>query len=217
MLFEPRGSSRRQDGSSARRAGAGRAWRARAGRARRGDAHRPTGSRRRHRPGHTQCVHGNVECPVDGPGVDRVDLVLEAPLLLDQRVHLLVGGDVSEGGVDLLEAVEKPLGVGNAKLDVAPDVEGLVELGLLRQIADVGLGVDPDLAVDVLVETGHDPEQRRLTGAVGSDDADLGAPEVAEPNAIEDGFAIWRHLPEALHRINEFLRHGRAHTSPPAG
>ena len=68
-------------------------------------------------------------------------------------------GDIDHG------KTERPAAhvIAHAVLDVAADVLGLVELRLLRQVADLEPGRRPRLADDVLVDAGHDPEQGGLS------------------------------------------------------
>jgi hypothetical protein len=76
----------------------------------------------------------------------------------------------------------------------------------LLEIADAGALGDPGLAVILLVEAGHDLEQRRLARAVDAEHADLGVRVERQMNVIE-------HLPgrialgQALHEIDELARH----------
>ena len=62
---------------------------------------------------------------------------------------------------------------------------GSIELRLLLEIADAGALGDPGLAVIFLVEAGHDPEQRRLAGAVDAEHADLGVRIERQMDVIE--------------------------------
>ena len=65
-----------------------------------------------------QRVHRQLELRVDVPGVDRVDPVLEAALLLEHLVHLLGRQVLAELHVQLVVAIEQRLGGGDAFLDV---------------------------------------------------------------------------------------------------
>ena len=81
-----------------------------------------------------------------------------------------------------------------------------VELRLLLEIADAGALGDPGLAVIFLVEAGHDPQQRRLAGAVDAEHADLGV-------GVERQMDVIEHLPgrvalgQTLHEIDELASH----------
>ncbi len=75
-----------------------------------------------------QGVHRVFELRVEVPRVGRVDLRLDVAELLGRLIGV-VGGQ-------LVEAIEQRLGLGDAVLDVALDVLGLVEMGLLLEHAD---------------------------------------------------------------------------------
>src|SRR5437879_3435391 len=65
---------------------------------------------------------------------------------------------------------------------------------------------DPALAVIVLVEAGHDPQQGRLAGAVDAEHTDLGV-------GVERQMDVIEHLPgrvalgQTLHEVNELASH----------
>ena len=85
-----------------------------------------------------QRVHRRVELGVEVPGVGGVDLLLQAAEL--------VGGLVGVVGGQLVEAVEQRADLGDALLDVAAHVLGLVEVGLLLEHPDGGAGRELRLA-----------------------------------------------------------------------
>ena len=89
-----------------------------------------------------------------------VDVLLHLRLLGHQLVE--VGVRIGERGADLVEAVQHPALDLHCLLDVAAHILGLVELGLLREVADARPLVRPRLALELLVDTGHDAQQRRL-------------------------------------------------------
>ena len=71
---------------------------------------------------------------------------------------------------------ERVLDVAHRLLDVAARTSFVgVELRLLRQEADLDAGLRPRLAFELLVDAGHDPEQRRFARAVEAEHADLRA------------------------------------------
>ena len=115
----------------------------------------------------SQRVHRDLERRVEVPAVDRVDLLLHA--------GELVGGLVGVVHRQLVEAVEQRLGLGDAVLDVAAHVLALVERGLLLEQADGRARGELGVAAELGVDPGHDPQQRRLAGAVVADHADLRA------------------------------------------
>ena len=59
------------------------------------------------------------------------------------------------------------------------------------------------LADEVLVDAGHDPEQRALAGAVEAEDADLGAGENESQMSFRTCLSGGYDLAEAFHRVDE--------------
>ena len=126
----------------------------------------------------------------------------------DQRLELgLLGGELVEVGVglavfgiDLVEALLRGERAADAFLDRL--AHGLVRIHhrLLRQVADLQARHRRRLAFDVLVDAGHDLQQRRLARAVQAEHADLGAGEERERDVLED-LALGRNdLAHAVHR-----------------
>ena len=152
-------------------------------------------------------VHRVVEPVVELPEVGAVDRVLHLRLLGEERVEVRVG--LREGGADLVEAVEQVAQRADAVLDVAAHVLGRIELRLLleqpdgrarRELGDAGRG---------LVLAGHDPQQRRLAGAVRAEHADLRSGQERERD-------VRQHLPVRavelvgpVHRVDVVAAHRR--------
>ena len=141
-----------------------------------------------------QRVHRLVEHRVELPRAGGVDLVLQ----LGELVRGLVGVVHRQ----LVEAVQEVAHRTHAVLDVAANVLALVQVRLLRQQADGGAGRELGLAAVVLVDAGHDPEQRGLAGAVESEHADLGAGEEAEVDVLEDGLVRRVRPAQLVHRVD---------------
>ena len=152
-----------------------------------------------------QGVHRDVDVALEVPGIGRGDPVLERGLPGADR--LVVGVGVGPGGHDRVVLVDQGLDLGHAVEHVALDVLGRVELGLLAEIADREAGRQPRLAHEPVIEPGHDPQQGRLAGAVGPDDADLGARVERQRDVLEDG-AVGRVVPgEPVRAVDEFGGH----------
>ena len=132
-----------------------------------------------------QRLHRDFELVVERPAVDRVDLALELAHLLHQRVEIGVVLGIAHLGRDGVEAVDHVGDFAGAVLDVLEHILARVELRLLRQIADGDVLARPGLALEVLVDAGHDLHQRRLAGAVRADDADLGAVIELQVDVVE--------------------------------
>ncbi len=145
-----------------------------------------------------QRVHRLVDLAVEIPEARGLDLVL-------QFGHL-VGGLFRIVHRQFVIAIEDRLLLGDALHDVLAHRLGRIEVGLLLEIADAGALGDPGLAIILLVEAGHDLEQRRLAGAVDAEYADLGV-------GVERQMDVIEHLPgrvalgQTLHEIDELARH----------
>ena len=82
-----------------------------------------------------------------------------------------------------------------------------VELRLLRQVADLQAGHRRGFAFDVVVDAGHDLQQRALARAVQAEHADLGAGEEGQRDVLQD-LPLRRHdLADAVHG-EDVLGHG---------
>ena len=94
-------------------------------------------------------VHRDLELTIEVPTAHGVDLVLQLGLLGEQLVEVGVG--LAHRVAHLLEAVEETLGVRDTVGDVAEHVLALVELRLLREVADAEAGRHPHLAAVAVV------------------------------------------------------------------
>ena len=152
-----------------------------------------------------QGVHRDVDVALEVPGIGRGDLVLEGRLLGTDL--LVVGVGVGPGGHDRVVLVDEGLDLGDAVHDVALDVLGRVELGLLAQVADGEAGGQAGLAGEPVVEPGHDPEEGGLARPVRTDDADLGARVERDRDVLEDRL-VRRVMPGELERrVDELVGH----------
>src|SRR5690606_28817675 len=87
---------------------------------------------------------------------------------------------------------------------------------LLRQVADLGAGLRTGLALEVLVDAGHDLEHGRLAGAVEAEQADLGAREEAQRDVLDDLPLRRDHLADPVHGVDVLRGHGLSVRDPPA-
>ena len=153
-----------------------------------------------------QRVHRQIEAAVEIPRVGGVDPVLQPRLLFEHLVHLLGRHLLAELHVHGVVVVEQLPHLGDALFDVAAHVLGRIQHRLLRQVADGDAFAGERLAAEVVVEAGHDLQQRRLARAVQAEDADLGAGKEREPDVLEDLVVGLVDFPEPLHGVDE-LRH----------
>jgi hypothetical protein len=114
---------------------------------------------------------------VEVPRVGGVDPVLQP--------GELVGGLVGVVGGELVEAVEHVAQLAHAVLDVAADVLRLVQLGLLLEQPDRRARRELRFAPVLGVGARHDPQQRRLAGAVQAEHADLRSRQEAERDVAQ--------------------------------
>ena len=131
-----------------------------------------------------QRVHRLVEPAVDVPRVGVVELGLEVAGLVHQGV--LVGVGVAHLHVGVLEPLHLGLDLVHGLLDVLEHRLALGQRRLLLEHPDRGVRVDDRVAVVGVLEARHDLEQGRLAGAVGTDDADLGAVQERQGHVVED-------------------------------
>ena len=161
-----------------------------------------------------QRVHRLVEPAVEVPRVGVVEVGLQVAHLGEQRV--VVGVGVGHLLGDRVVAVELALDLADGLLDVLQDGLALGQRRLLLEHADGGAGVEDRVAVVGVVEPRHDLEQRRLAGAVGADDADLGAVQEREGHVVEDDLVAvgLAHVAQG----EDVLSHGRrAYGARPVG
>ena len=153
-----------------------------------------------------QGVHRDVDVALEAPGVRGGDLVLERGLL--GADGLVVGVRVGPLGHDRVVLVDQVLDLADAVEDVALDVLGRVELGLLAEVADGEARREASLTDEAVVEAGHDPQQARLAGAVRADDPDLRARVERDRDVLEHG-PVGRVVPgELVGGVDEFGGHG---------
>ena len=150
-----------------------------------------------------QRIRGNLELALELPAVDRVDPILELRLFLERLGHLVVGHRLRKAVADRVELVDQPLNIPDTFAHDLAHGSGLVQHGLLRQIADLDAGLGTRLAFDFLVDAGHDLEQGGFAGAVQTEHADFGTGEKAQADVAQDD-ALGRHdLANPVHGVNE--------------
>ena len=134
-----------------------------------------------------------------------VQNVFQLRLFFGQFVKICIGFGV--GGIDF---VETRLGIGNlaeAFFDISPDILGGIELGFLWQETDLDAGLRSRLAFELRIESGHDSQQRGFSGAVQTENADLGAGEKAQGNITQDEALGWHDLGHLVHGVNKLCHY----------
>jgi len=151
-----------------------------------------------------QGVGGELELAAEvgaGGGDDR----FEARLLLGQLVE--IGVVFGIGRVHLLQHCLRLEGLAESRLDFLADGLFRVEQGFLRQIADLQVGHRRRFADDVLVDSCHDAQDRRLARAVETEKTDLRARKERKRDVLDDLPLGRDDLADAVHR-EYVLSHG---------
>ena len=125
---------------------------------------------------------------------------LKLSLLSGQRVK--VGIRLAVGGVHGLKACLGGEHITHAGFHAFAHSVRVIELGFLRQVADVQVGHGHGLALDLGVQAGHDLEQSGLARAIGAQHADLGAREKAERHILQNLALGWNGLADLVHGEN---------------
>src|SRR5690606_22548956 len=151
-----------------------------------------------------QGVGGDFQLLLEGVGVAGGEDGFQAFLFLGQGVE--VCAFLGVGGVDLVQARLRLQDLAHAFLDrLAHGVLG-VELGFLRQVADLDARLRAGLALEVGVDAGHDPQHGGLAGAVQAQQADLGAGEEGQGDVLDDLLLRRDRLGHAVHGVDVLHR-----------
>ena len=142
-----------------------------------------------------QGIHRLVDLGIEVPQALGLDLVLQPRHLVRGLVRVVHG--------ELVVAVEDRLLRRDAFHHVRAHALGCIELGLLRQVADAGAFGHPGLAAKLLVDAGHDAQQRRLARTVDSKHADLGVRIERQIDVLEHLAVARIGLGQTLHVVDE--------------
>ena len=156
-----------------------------------------------------QGVHSALQLGVHVPGVGSVDDVLQLGLACHEFVHLvgiLIIFGQAELHVDVVVLLQGVVDVMHALLDVLLHGLRLVEGRVLRQVAHGVAGAPYHLPLVLLIQSGNNLHERRLTGTVQTDDANLRAVEETEVDVLQYLFLVLLNgLAHADHREYHFL------------
>ena len=167
-----------------------------------------TAGKVRHRPiarRATESVHCNFNVAVEAPQVLSIDDVLKLCLFVEELVHLVVFHRFSKLHGNFVEAVEHGLLFSNSLHHVFLDGQVRVKLRFLRQVACGAARFNPSFALEFLVNTRHNAEERRLTGTVLADNTNLCAIIEAQRNVLQHLFVRRIGLGHFVHVENEFF------------
>ena len=155
--------------------------------------------------GTPQGVHRALQHAVQLPAVALVDLLVQLALTLDQPGHRVVVHRLAQLLVDLLVLLQQRHGRRAALLDDLADRLRVVEPGFLFEVTHRIARREDHFAVEVLVDSGDDLHQGRLSRAVQADDADFRAVEKGEVDVVEHPFLVGEGLAYADHRKDDFF------------
>jgi hypothetical protein len=142
---------------------------------------------------------------IELPRAGGVDSILKLGLLVEKRGHLFVGNGLRHLGADFLEPLEQRAALRDSLFDVSTHVLCGIERRLLRQVPHSRTLRRPSFAEKLLLDPGHDAEQRRLPCAIGAEHADLRARQEREPNSFEHLTVRGIDLAQVLHGEDELL------------
>jgi len=84
--------------------------------------------------------------------------IFQARLLTGEGIEVCIGLGI--GSIDFIQARLCRADIGQCLLDVTAYILVRIQLGFLGHVADIDVGLWPGLAEVILVNTGHDPQQR---------------------------------------------------------
>ena len=140
-----------------------------------------------------QCRHCTLELRIHIPCISRVNHILQFSLTLHEFIHLVSIFVIfwqSELYIYLVVFSQRIVNVLYAFHHVLLDGLFLVERWVLRQIAHRISRTPNHIALILLVQTGNNLHQCRLTRSVQSDDANLGTIEKTQVDVFEHLFLI---------------------------
>jgi len=132
--------------------------------------------------------------------------VLEVIHLGQELVHLVGLEILAKTVCHGVEAIHQRLDRRDGFQEILPDGLVQVELRLLGDVAYPHVFGEDRLALEVLVDPGHDAKQRRLAGPVLAHDADLGAVEERKVDVSQDDPVVV-NLADITHFKDESGRH----------
>jgi hypothetical protein len=163
----------------------------------------------------TQRVGGHFELAFQRVGVVHGEEIFQRLLLGGELVE--VGAFLGIGGIDLVQPLLRVEDHRDAFLHHFAHGLVRVELGFLRQIADLDAGLRPRFALEVGVDAGHDAQHRGLARAVQAEQTDLGAGEEAQRDILDDLPLRGNDLAHPVHGVDVLHARFRAVAASRAG
>ena len=154
-----------------------------------------------------QRVHRLLDPRVEVPGAGRLDLVLQAPLLVHRVLQLVAGQPLVEARGHCVVALQQVLVLGHPLFDVALDGLVGVEPRFLRKVADADALGDERGAAEIVHLRRHDPQQGALARPVQPQHADLGAGQERQRDVLQHLLPGAVGLAEPVHRVDVLMGH----------
>ena len=152
-------------------------------------------------------VHRDLNCPVQFPGIGRVDPVLNLGLFIQQLIHFVVADRLAKTGIDLVKPLEQLADRSHGFLDIPTYVERFVERWLLRNKSNPSPVCRLGHARKIFVNTCHNPQEGRLAGPVHPQNSDLGSRIKRDPDILQDLFLVG-NFAELFNLEDVLWRHG---------
>ena len=132
--------------------------------------------------------------------VSRLHDILQFRLALCECVKIGIRFRIR--GIDLVQLLHRLLEVPQPLFDIAAHILVGIELRLLRQIANLDAGLGACFTLDLGIDAGHDAQQRRFTGAVETQHANLCAGVEGEGDITQDLPFGRNDLADAIHSVD---------------
>lgn len=153
-----------------------------------------------------QGVGRALQLDVQVVAVVRLDNLFELALLCGKLIEVRIRLGVF--GIDFVQPLQRVNHFGDRFFHGLAHGVFRVELRLLRQVADFDAGLRTRFTFDLGVDTGHDAQQGRFTGAVQTEHTDFRAREKAEGDIFQNMTFRRYHFADTMHGINELSHVG---------
>lgn len=153
-----------------------------------------------------QGVGRALQLDVQVMAVVRLDNLFELALLCGKLIEVRIRLGVF--GIDFVQPLQRVNHFGDRFFHGLAHGVFRVELRLLRQVADFDAGLRTRFTFDLGVDTGHDAQQGRFTGAVQTEHTDFRAREKAEGDIFQNMTFRRYHFADTMHGINELSHVG---------
>jgi len=153
-----------------------------------------------------QGISRTLQLYVQVMAVVRLDDLFELALLRGKLIE--VGIRLGVFGINFVQAFQRVNHFGDRFFNGFAHGVLRIQLRLLRQVADFDTGLRARFTFDLGVDTGHDAQQGRFTGAVQTENTDFRAREETEGDIFQNMTFRRNHFADTMHGINELSHVG---------